>query len=275
MHQYEYITVDDELSSHFVLEYIMRRFPAYRRKAYFTEPESALYYLSHYSVDLMFLDVEMPEIDGFSMIEKLENPPLTIMVTGYPAEYSEKAHNYYDNGIIDFISKSMEPSRLRKSLDRFEKLSRSIQIESRRIGMHPVFHLENILIQQADNKESVHLNDILYVTVVKNYVFLHTLDGKSHKIRSTLQSFIDSYLPEDYFLKVNRDTVIAMHHVFSFNSYSVNMGKDANGEELLIPIASVRRREVERQLYAYLGKQNRDKLLRIAHNQARTFNPKK
>lgn len=260
---YEYISVDDEISTHFVLEYVMRRYPEYKRKAQFTDPETALYYLSDHSVNLMFLDVEMPEMDGFTMMDKLKNPPLTIMLTGYPTEYSERAHEYYDHGIIDFLSKSMEPARFQRSLDRFEKLSKNVVIENSRIGAQPVFHLADIIIQHLDSEESIHLHDISYVSVDKNYIFVHTKDGKAHRLRSTLQFFVDNYLSVDYFLKVSRDTIIAMHHVFSFNSYSVNMGKDTDGNDRLVPIAAVRRREVERRLLSYLGYSEDTELRRL------------
>lgn len=254
-HKYEYISVDDEISTHFVVEYVMRRYPEYKRKAHFTDPETALYYLYENSVDLMLLDVEMPEMDGFTLLDKIQNPPLTIMVTGYPTEYSERAHEYYDHGIIDFLSKSMEAGRFRRSLDRFEKLSKNIIIEKNGIDGQLKLQLENIAIQEADFEDFIHLYDILYVKVDKNYLFVYTEDGKTHKIRSTLQFFVDKYLSGDYFARVSRDTVVAMHHITSYNSYSVNMGKDENGNEHLVPIAAANRRAVEMKILAYLGKQ--------------------
>lgn len=254
-HKYEYISVDDEISTHFVIEYVMRHYPEYKRKSYFTDPETALYYLRENSVDLMFLDVEMPEMDGFTLLDKMQNPPLTIMVTGYPTEYSERAHEYYDNGIIDFLSKSMEASRFKRSLERFEKLSKNIVIETVGEGESPILHLENITIQEADPEDFINLYDILYVRVEKNYLFVYTRDGKTHKIRSTLHFFINKYLSEDYFIRVSRDTVIAIHHIISYNSYSVNMGKDENGNARLVPIAAANRRAVENKILTYLSKQ--------------------
>lgn len=253
-YKYEYISVDDEISTHFLLEYIMRRYPEYHRQAYFTDSETALHYLSNNQVDLMFLDVEMPDMDGFALIDKVKSPPLTIMVTGYPTEYSERAHEYYDHGIIDFMSKSIAPERFEKSLNRFEKLKKTAINGKSVIKSPTISQLKTVTIPHFVEDRSINLYEILYVTVEKNYLSICTRDGNMHKIRSSLQLFEEVYLPEDHFLRVSRDTIVALHHVASFNSYSLQVGSKEQGGEHLIPISVIRRRDVKMRLAEYLSK---------------------
>lgn len=252
--EYWYISVDDEIATHFVLQYVLKRYPNYHRKAFFTCPETAMFYLQTNTCDLMFLDVEMPDMDGFTLMDKLTNPPLTIMLTGYPTEYSEKAHEYYDNGIIDFISKSMEDTRFRKSLDRFEKLAESKMIMNLKQGYKDGFHSEGMVIQEVTANKTLYVSQILYVKVEKNYLHIHTIQGDTHIIRSPLHYFTEKYFPPETSLQVSRDTVVLMHNIMSYNAYSVNMGKDMNGNDILVPIATSRRREVEAILSDYIEK---------------------
>ena len=255
--KYWYISVDDEVATHHVLQYVMKDYPNYQRKAHFTSPEVALDFLSKESCDLMFLDIEMPDMDGFSLLDKMLNPPLTIMLTGYSIEYSERAHEYYDKGIIDFISKSLEEIRFSKSLDRFERLlATKINMDLKQNSLQD-FHSESVCICEFPAYKTIYSGDILYVSVEKNYLRIRTSDGESHVIRSSLLLFINKYFPKNSYIQVDRGTVVMFDYISSFNTYSINMGKDLSGKDILIPIAVRRRKEVEKTLLDYFKKNQR------------------
>ena len=243
---YWYIAVDDEMSSHAALEFMMKQYSNYHCKKTFRTPELAIDYLKNNQCDLMFLDIEMPDIDGFKLLKSVQNPPPTIFITGHPGEYGEKAHEYYDMGIIDFVSKSLDNTRFRKSLDRFEKLSTDkMRLEA---IMRKKHSYDGLQIKELNTGENLYSSEITYLTIQKNDLYLNTAAGETHRIRIPLHLFIKTYFSESDYVQVSRKVVVLLNHIVQYNSFTISMGKGKNGNDIIIPIANRRRREIEEKL---------------------------
>jgi len=239
---YFYISVDNEDAPHEILDSMFSMYPNYKRKAQFFNPVKAIEYLKNNSCDLMFTDVEMPEMDGFQMLEQIQNPPLTVILTGYPVAYSEKAFEYFDMGIFDFLSKAFIPRRFKQTIERFEKLSEDI-IMLNKINNFQHLNSQFFPINDSGIIKQIPLNEILFFEVDKNYVSILTLSGKKYRMRVTLLDIMQQ-LPPNTWIQVSRDIIIVVDNVVSFNAYSVNFGIKKNGIEVIVPIASRKRREV-------------------------------
>jgi len=239
---YFYISVDNEDAPHEILDSMFSMYPNYKRKAQFFNPVKAIEYLKNNSCDLMFTDVEMPEMDGFQMLEQIQNPPLTVILTGYPVAYSEKAFEYFDMGIFDFLSKAFIPRRFKQTIERFEKLSEDIMMLNK-INNFQHLNSQFFPINDSGIIKQVPLNEILFFEVDKNYVSILTISGKNYRMRVTLVDVMQQ-LPPNTWIQVSRDIIIVVDNVVSFNAYSVNFGIKKNGDEVIVPIASRKRREV-------------------------------
>ena len=243
---YWYISVDDEKASHTTLKYVMDQYPNYQCKASFIIPELAIDYLKDNHCDLMFLDIEMPDMDGFSVLRSLQNPPPTIFITGHPDEYGEKAHEYYDMGAVDFVSKALNNTRFRKALDRFEKLSTDkIKAEAMLCKKHAY---DGLLIKELNVDKKLYSSEILYFMIQGNDLFLTITAGETYRIRTPLHSFIKSYFSENDYVQVSRNIVVMLNHIVQYNAFTINMGKDKDGNDILIPVTGRRRQEVEEKL---------------------------
>lgn len=240
--EYYYISVDNEDAPHEILDSMFSMYPNYQRKAQFFNPVKAIEYLKTNSCDLMFTDVEMPEMDGFQMLEQMQNPPLTVILTGYPVAYSEKAFEYFDMGIFDFLSKAFIPRRFKQTLERFEKLSEDILMLDK-INNFQNHNPRFFPISESGIISQIPLNDILCFTVDKNYIYILTKNEKQYTIRYTLQDIMQQ-LPLNTWIQISRDIIIIVDNVLSFNAYSVNMGLRNDGTEIILPIATRKRREV-------------------------------
>jgi two-component system, LytTR family, response regulator len=240
--EYFYISVDNEDAPHEIIDTMFSAYPNYKRKTLFYNPVKAIEYLKTNTCDLMFTDVEMPEMDGFQMLEQIQNPPLTVILTGYPVAYSEKAFEYFDMGIFDFLSKAFIPRRFKQTLDRFEKLSEDITMLNK-LNNFQTLDPHFFPITDSSIVKHVPMTEICCFEVDKNYVYILTVDGKIYTIRDTLQDVMQK-LPSNTWIQISRDVIIIVDNILSFNAYSVNMGYRNDGTEIILPIATRKRREV-------------------------------
>lgn len=109
------IVVDDEPAAHYVLANYIKQNPALELVFEAYNGVEALAYLENNTIDLMFLDIDMPEITGIDMLKKLANPPSTILTTAY----SEYALESYDYGVLDYLLKPIFYPRFVKAITRF------------------------------------------------------------------------------------------------------------------------------------------------------------
>lgn len=162
----------------------------------------------------LFLDIEMPEINGINLARKISetNPKLKIIFV------TNMDHLVYDASRVvpfGFVRKSKLKEEICEALDRLLKAVNN---------QH-----NTILIQNSAGIYKIHSNDILWVSVYKNDIEIHT-QNQTIKTRSTLKAFI-SLIPYSFFLKINKSFIININYVDELHSNSVIM---ADGTEIFI-----------------------------------------
>lgn len=155
--------------------------------------------------DLIFLDIEMPVLNGFEMLAELKHQPKIVFTTAYD-QYAIKA---FEEGSIDYLLKPIETERLEKTIQKLrqtklaptqipiEELIRQIQ------GKKPI---KTLTVKLGDKILLIKLGDIVHIQAEDKYVFLHTMDGKKHLTDFTL-SMLEERLPEE-FLRIHRSEII-------------------------------------------------------------------
>ena len=186
--------------------------------------------------DLVFLDIEMPEIDGFQVIENIECDPLPyfIFVTAY-SEYAVKA---FEVEALDYIHKPLDKARLGKSIERYlkeknatnsnyEKKIKSVldEVESKK-------SLDRFIVKKSGEYFLVNSADVLWIESDGNYIRIVTDDGK-YCIRHTLSGFED-YLDPSQFYRISRSIILNIDWITKiedhyYGNYMVHM---QNGTQL-------------------------------------------
>lgn len=217
------IIVDDEPIAADVIDGHLQAFPEFQVLERFTNPIKAVQYLSNTEVDLIFLDVQMPGINGFELINSFRNPPHVIFTTAYP----EHAINGFEANAIDYLLKPIPFSRFAVALGKVrERLRR--QAEPRRVETDAEKMTRYYKIDGAITK--VDLSDILYVQAMENYVTLHT--GESKFIIQASMKKMEDDLPNGSFMRVHRSYIVNMQHleslrgnILTINSTSIPTGR--------------------------------------------------
>lgn len=161
--------------------------------------------------DLIFLDIEMPLLNGFEMLAKLsKNHPKVVFTTAYD-QYAIKA---FDEGSIDYLLKPIELERLDKTIAKLKQTNLAkpvIDINDLMLQIKGKATLKTLTVKLGDRILLVKIEDIIHVQAEDKYVFLHTADGKKHLTDYTLTN-LENKLPED-FLRIHRSEMINTNHI--------------------------------------------------------------
>lgn len=221
------IIVDDEPAAHYVLANYIRQNPQLELVQQCYNGIEALGYLRENSVDLMFLDIDMPEITGLELLQTLQKPPKTILTTAY----SEFALESYDYGVIDYLLKPIYFPRFLKATERF--LS-AFTIEKTIDA--------NLFISIKIDSSIVDLpvRDILFAQSYGNYVKIFTLEKTWLATMTTAQ--LEQNLPSEHFMRVHKSYIVAIDKIKTSDRDTITI----NNEK--IPVGITYRREMAERL---------------------------
>lgn len=163
-------------------------------------------------IDLVFLDIEMPEMDGFDFIVSLDSPPNIIIVSS-AEEYAVRA---FDFNVVDYLLKPVSYGRFCKAIDKTIRYYSRKEVSS--TGD------EEIFIKKGSSLVKLKLKDIIYIEALENYVTLNTRDDR-FTIHFTMKA-IENQLPSGVFIRVHRSYIInkSMIQTIKENSLDIIIG---------------------------------------------------
>lgn len=215
------IVVDDEPLAVSKLQDYIERVPFLQCKESFTNGLKAFEYLRTHTVDLIFLDIQMPELTGIQLLKVLQNKPAVILTTAY----SEYALEGYELEITDYLLKPISFDRFLKAVNKINPGNTTG--ESKGATGEP--SADFIFVKTEYKLQKVMLKSILYVEGMKDYLRIHTVE----KPLMTLMSFqqLQELLPPDQFVRVHKSYLIAIDKIDTIERKSVVIQKK------LIPIS--------------------------------------
>ena len=166
-------------------------------------------------VDLIFLDIRMPVLNGIDFIKTLKHPPAIILTTAY----REYALDGYDLDIIDYLLKPIAFDRFLKAVDRYR--DRSVVPKIKEVSLPLLDHPDHIFFNVNRTHYKVVLKDILYIESLKDYVRIHTKKDRL-VVKGNIGSIMKQ-LPSSQFVRIHRSYAIALSYVKSFNQSEVEI----------------------------------------------------
>lgn len=164
-------------------------------------------------VDLLFLDIQMPVLNGIDFIKTLKNPPAVILTTAY----REYALDGYDLDIVDYLLKPIAFDRFLRAVDRYgERISKLIE------KTESIATLDHIFFTINRSQHKVVLSAILYIESLKDYVRLHLTDERI-VVKGNIGSMMKK-LPADRFIRIHRSYAVAKVAVRSYNHTEATVG---------------------------------------------------
>jgi len=196
------LIIDDEPLAIKVIENYLKEFEDVQVVETFNNALDALNFLKDENVDLIFLDINMPLLDGLSFIQVLEDKPEIIITSAH----KEFAVETYELDVLDYLVKPISFPRFVKSINRAIKA-----INGKKHLVHDLHDRPHIFVKVDKKKlQKIFLDEILVVESLKDYLKINTLTNK-YIIHQTLSSFT-SQLP-DNFIRIHRSYTISLDKV--------------------------------------------------------------
>ena len=211
--------IDDEpFALDLIKDYILRT-PFLELAECFSNPFKALDYLNRVKVDLIFLDINMPELSGIELYKSLLTPPKVIFTTAYP----EFAAESYEYNAVDYLVKPVKYERFLKAVNKASSLIQTLHKDESSKPAQPKKEQESyIFIKSGTQQVKVNPNDILYVEAEGNYMCFHTNQKKIMSLL-TMKDVLE-LLPADEFVRLHKSYIIAVRHLEAIEKHDVVVG---------------------------------------------------
>lgn len=207
------LIVDDNVLSRTLIKKMISQFDHLKIVGECEDAISALNFLKKESVDLMFLDVEMPKMSGLEFLKSLENKPLVILITA-KKEYAVEA---FEHNVVDYIVTPITEERFIKAINRAEKL---FDLNAPKIEN---FDKDYIFVKDKGILTKILISEIQYLQALGDYVCIYT-KTKKFTVRLNLQ-IAEEKLPSDKFCRIHRSYMVAIDQIDSVEENIVFIDK--------------------------------------------------
>lgn len=221
------VVIDDEPFALDLIKDYIQRTPFLELTQFFSNPFKALDYLNREKVDILFLDINMPELSGIQLIRALQSPPMVVFTTAYP----EFAAESYEYNAVDYLVKPVKYERFLKAVSKASGLIGSAkqhhQSESTNVQDQSS---EALFVKSGNQLVKILPGEILYVEAAGNYMCFHTRERKLMSLL-TMKDVL-GMLSSDEFVRIHKSYIIALKHLHAIERHDVVV----NGKQIPIGI---------------------------------------
>ncbi|WP_072833939.1 LytR/AlgR family response regulator transcription factor [Flavisolibacter ginsengisoli] len=213
------LIIDDEPPAREVLKRYVEQLPMLQLTGECSNAIQAIGMLQQQDIDLLFLDIRMPQLNGIDFLRTLNTPPKIIFTTAF-AEYAVEG---YELDIADYLMKPIRFDRFIKAVNKAFPKQPTIDTEEKFQPLEEK-RTESFVYFRADRKMvKVLLNDILYIESMKDYVKVYTTNTTI--ITKQSLSSVETMLPEKRFIRTHRSFIVAIHHISTFTNEIIEINK--------------------------------------------------
>jgi len=220
---YRCILIDDEIRSLSLIENYISRVHNWEVVKQYTNPLHAIEYLEENTIDIAFIDIQMPQINGLELIKRLTKSELVVITTAYN-NFGAVA---YDLNVIDYLVKPFTFERFLKTVKKIDAITAGRQSTATK------------LLQLKCEGKTVNINvyDILYAEGSKEYVKIHTRN-RSFLIHERMHE-IEAQLPPELFHRIHKSYIINKNDVIEFDNEQIMLTN-----KIVLPISRIKKDEI-------------------------------
>ena len=229
------IIIDDEKMARVILKTLCNEIQSLEVLEDFPNAIEAIKYLNKNRVDLIFLDIHMPNFNGLDFIRSLKDPPKIILITSDP-NFAIEAFEY--DFIVDYLLKPLQFDRFKKAIEKAK--TKNLTLASKETSTS-INEIENDFYISIDRRLiKIDLPSIYLIEAKGDYIKIKT-ENKDYIVHSTLKK-IEEKLPDSLFLKIHRSFIINLKKIIDIEDNSVLIKKD------VIPVSRSKRPELMKRL---------------------------
>ena len=202
------IIVDDEPLAVKMLEGFVARTPFLELAGSFNDPVLALSEIRAQSPELVFLDIQMPDLDGMELSRML--PPETRVI--FTTAFKQYAFESYEVSALDFL---LKPIRYQKFLEAAQKAQEWFALKEAASTPVPSAEKTSVFLKVDGVLRKVELSDILFVEGMKDYVMFHLASVRQPLVTHLTMKAVEDLLPPEQFMRIHRSYILGLEHIAS------------------------------------------------------------
>jgi two-component system, LytTR family, response regulator len=213
------IIIEDEEPARLLLKNFLSTFSEIELKGEFSDGFSGLKAINETNPDLVFLDIQMPKLTGFEILELADHKPVIIFTTAYD-QYAIKA---FEANAVDYLLKPFTRERfkdaVKKAIERFRNKSNEenkVISVLKHIDEKPEI-LDRIAVRTGSKINVIHADDIIYLQADDDYVRIHTKD--SEYLKEKTMKYFESHLDSKTFIRIHRSSIINVNFIQRLDYY--------------------------------------------------------
>lgn len=228
--------VDDEfLARQYLCDYVSK-VPFLELVGDFNSPLAVMDVIKNSEIDLLFLDIEMPDITGLDFLKALDNPPKVIFTTAY----KKYAVEGYELNVVDYLLKPFSFDRFLKAVNRVTETMQSNEKSVIEIQPSPKLYNEYLTIRADRKHYKINYEDLIYIEGQQAYVTFHATTKKVTALASLKE--LEERLPTAQFIRVHKSYIISIKHIDALEGNIVEICN------FKIPVGKSYRKKVEKVL---------------------------
>lgn len=226
------LVIDDDVMARKSLQHLIGMTDSLEWEGECQNAVEALAYLRTGQPDVLFLDVEMPEMSGLDLLDLISEDQQVVLISAS----HEYAVNAFDRDVTDYLLKPVTPSRFFRSINRLIAARKSANVPEEAPQTYP----DHVFIKDRGQMVRVSLSDVKWIEALGDYIQIYT-EEKRYTANSTMKDMLKR-LPPTEFMRVHRSFIIRMDQISSMEDYTLSIGKK------LIPVGKSYRKEVQQVL---------------------------
>ena len=215
------LVVDDEPLARDLMRSHIEKLENFEIIAECGDAMKALQELRNHHVDLMFMDIQMPQITGIEFLKTLKHPPKVIITTAY----REYALDGFELDVVDYLLKPITFERFLKSINKYYQITQEEKQNIVPVTFAAPTGEEFIYVKENKKVIKLYLNNILYVEGLSEYVQIHTTNKKI--ITKTSMTNMQDKLPDSGFMRIHKSFIVSLTKIEAFTAHSIEVpGKE-------------------------------------------------
>jgi len=211
------ITIDDEPLARSIVKEYLQKYPELEVVQECNDGFEGFKAIQQYQPDLIFLDIQMPKINGFEMLELLDQSPPVIFTTAFD-EYAIKA---FESHAVDYLLKPFSKERFDKAIAKWQQSGKR-SIEKEQLGnllgaSSSPAEQQRVVVKMAGKIRIIPVDDILYLEAADDYVKIHTREGAF--LKNKTMSYFESVLDGSQFVRTHRSFMVNVVEITRIDPY--------------------------------------------------------
>ncbi len=197
------VAVNDELPALELIKNYAAKIPSLQLLHTFNDAVSAGEYLRNTSIDLLLVDINMPDINGIDLVSSLQNKPLVI----FTKAYKKFAYDGFELDAVDYLLKPIDFERFKRGINKAMEMLKNKALPKAQ-------EQDNLFVRSEYKMVKIELNEIEYIEGLEDYVRINISNSKPVLTLMTMKTFIEK-LPADKFLRIHRSYIIPLSKIVS------------------------------------------------------------